>query len=68
MLVVTRKVGEVICVGDYIEVMIVQIKGNQVRVGIKAKENLTVLRKELKDEKAQTSRDTSKSGKRSIQG
>jgi carbon storage regulator len=50
MLILTRKPGEVICIGDDIYITIVEIKGNQIRVGIDAPKALRVFRKEIYDQ------------------
>ena len=47
MLVLTRKSGESINLGDDITITIVEIKWNSVRLGIKAPANLKIYRKEL---------------------
>lgn len=47
MLILTRKVGETLMVGDDITVTILGVKGNQVRVGIKAPKNVPVHREEI---------------------
>jgi carbon storage regulator len=47
MLVLTRKSDEEINIGDDITITIVEIKGNSVRLGIKAPANLKIYRKEL---------------------
>jgi len=47
MLVLTRKVGEVIVVGENIRVSILEIRGEQVRLGIVAPEEVTVDRAEI---------------------
>lgn len=52
MLILSRKVGEKIIIGDNIEVVISEIKGNQVRVGIAAPRSVTVDREEIRDKKA----------------
>lgn len=49
MLVVTRKVGERIMIGDKVVVTVVRIAGNIVRVGVEAPANYAVVRKELVD-------------------
>jgi carbon storage regulator len=47
MLVLTRKKNQSIIVGDDIEVTVIDIVGDQVRIGIKAPKNVTVHRKEV---------------------
>lgn len=47
MLILTRKEGEGIRLGDNIRIVLVQLKGNQVRVGIECPSNMRVLREEL---------------------
>jgi carbon storage regulator len=47
MLVLTRKVGERIQLGDNITVTLVKIHGNTVRLGIEAPPEMSVARKEL---------------------
>jgi carbon storage regulator len=56
MLVLSRKVGERILIGDRIRVTVVRITGGGVRIGIEAPSDMTVIRQELKehlDEEAQ---------------
>ena len=47
MLVITRKQGESILIGDDIEISISKIEDGSVKIGIKAPRELTILRKEL---------------------
>ena len=47
MLVLTRRIGETLRIADDILVTIIDVKGNQVRLGIDAPAALTVLREEL---------------------
>jgi carbon storage regulator len=49
MLILTRRPGESIQVGDNIEISILEIRGNQVRLGINAPPDVLVLRSELLD-------------------
>lgn len=49
MLVLTRKVNEAILIGDEVEVVVLLIKGDNVRIGIEAPREITVLRRELKE-------------------
>jgi len=50
MLVLTRKRNQSIMIGDNIELVIVDIKGDQVKIGVKAPRNITVHRKEVFEE------------------
>ena len=45
----TRRIGETLTIGDDIEVAILDIKGNQVSIGITAPEDVCILREELSD-------------------
>ena len=47
MLILSRRVGESIIIGDNIEITIVDIKGNQIKVGIKAPSEIRVHRYEI---------------------
>jgi len=47
MLILTRKVGEVIAIGDDVQVYVVDIKGSQVKLGIRAPRNIEVHREEI---------------------
>ena len=47
MLVLTRKIDERIMIGDQIEISIVDIKGDQVKLGISAPSQVKVYRKEV---------------------
>ena len=47
MLVLTRKVGESITIDDNIRIVVVQIKGKQVRLGIKAPKETKIHREEV---------------------
>ncbi len=49
MLVLGRKLGESIRIGDGIEITIVGVQGNRVRLGIQAPEDVRVLRSELEE-------------------
>lgn len=51
MLVLTRQTGESIVIGDEIEIRVVDIKGNKVRLGINAPRVVEVHRKEVYEEK-----------------
>ena len=47
MLALSRKVNESIMLGNDIEVTVLEIKGDQVKIGIKAPKNVTIFRKEI---------------------
>lgn len=47
MLILTRRVGEVIMVGDEVSLIVLGVKGNQVRIGIDAPRDVAVHRKEI---------------------
>ena len=47
MLILTRRVGETLMIGDEITVCILSVKGSQVRVGINAPRNVAVHREEI---------------------
>lgn len=47
MLVLTRKLNQSIVIGDEIEVVVLEVRGEQVRIGIKAPKNVAVHRKEV---------------------
>ena len=47
MLVLTRKVNQSIVIGDDIEVVVLEVRGEQIRLGIKAPRDVVVHRKEI---------------------
>ncbi|MBI4829599.1 MAG: carbon storage regulator CsrA [Nitrospinae bacterium] len=47
MLVLTRKPGESVTIGDQIKLTVIDIKGRQVRLGIEAPKNMTIHREEV---------------------
>lgn len=47
MLVLTRKKNESIIINDNIEITIVEVQGEQVRIGINAPKNVSIYRKEI---------------------
>jgi len=49
MLVLTRKVEESILIGDDIEIMVLGVSGDKVRIGINAPREIEVFRKEVKE-------------------
>lgn len=48
MLILSRKVGETIWIGEDVEIVITEVKGDQVKVGIKAPRSIDVVRGELR--------------------
>ena len=49
MLVLSRRVGEGLCVGDDIVISVLQVKGDRITLGVEAPREVTVLRQELVD-------------------
>jgi carbon storage regulator CsrA len=47
MLILTRRPTETLVIGDDVTVTVLQIKGNQVRIGVNAPRNVAVHRKEI---------------------
>ncbi|MEK3807031.1 carbon storage regulator CsrA [Metabacillus sp. SLBN-84] len=47
MLVLTRKTGEAIKIGDDIEISVISISGDQVKIGISAPKHIDIHRKEI---------------------
>ncbi len=47
MLVLSRKLNESILIGDHIRITIVGLRGNQVRLGLEAPPEVTIVRQEL---------------------
>lgn len=50
MLVLTRKLGQTIVLNNEIEIIVVQIKGKQIRLGVKAPKDTTIHRKEVQED------------------
>ena len=57
MLILSRKTGETLNVGDDVTVTVLSVKGNQVRIGINAPREVAVHREEIYRQIAQTSKD-----------
>ncbi|MDP1539030.1 MAG: carbon storage regulator CsrA [Moraxellaceae bacterium] len=47
MLILTRRVGETLMVGDEVTVTVLGVKGNQVRIGVNAPKDVAVHREEI---------------------
>ena len=47
MLILTRRVGETLMIGDDVKVSVLGVKGNQVRVGVSAPRDVAVHREEI---------------------
>lgn len=47
MLILTRRIGETLMVGDEVTVTVLEVKGGQVRIGINAPKDIAVHREEI---------------------
>jgi carbon storage regulator len=59
LLVLTRKVHQSIIIGDEIEVVVLEVRGEQVRVGIRAPKNVSVHRKEIYEQIQEENKESS---------
>lgn len=66
MLILTRRVGETLMVGDDVTVTVLGVKGNQVRIGVNAPKEVAVHREEIyqRIQKEKEDRDGHHSGNR----
>ena len=60
MLALSRKPGESVIIGNDIEITILEVKGEQVKVGIKAPQSVGIYRKELFEQIQESNREASK--------
>ena len=58
MLILTRRVGETLVIGDDVQVTVLGVKGNQVRLGINAPKDVSVHREEIYERIQQEKDDT----------
>jgi carbon storage regulator len=49
MLILTRRVGETVMIGNEVTVTVLSVKGNQVRIGVNAPKDVAVHREEIYD-------------------
>jgi len=47
MLILTRRVGETLMIGDNVSVTVLRVKGNQVRLGVNAPKDVSIHREEI---------------------
>lgn len=60
MLVLTRKVQQSIVIGDGIEIVVLEVRGEQVRLGIRAPKDVVVHRKEVYEQIVDETKSASK--------
>ena len=60
MLIITRKKGESLMIGNDIEIIVSKIDDGSVKIGIKAPRDIEILRKELYEEVEQENREATK--------
>ena len=59
MLILTRRLGQSITIGDNVKLTVLSIKGSQVRIGVEAPKEVCIQRSELSMDKEQKSKDSS---------
>ena len=65
MLVLTRRINESIVINDDVSVLVVEVRGDRVRLGIEAPKNVSVHRKEVYDVIKETPSEKPKKGEKS---
>ena len=58
MLILTRRVGETLMIGEEVSVTVLGIKGNQVRIGVNAPKDVSVHREEIYERIQRETRDS----------
>ncbi len=66
MLVLTRKMMESVMIGDDVEVCLLEVKGDKVRLGIKAPRSVSVHRKEVYEEIKKANEEAARSSVESL--
>ncbi|MFL2548751.1 MAG: carbon storage regulator CsrA [Gammaproteobacteria bacterium] len=70
MLILTRRIGESLRIGDEVSVTVLGIKGSQVRIGVNAPKSVSVHREEvydrINDENSKNSENTEKNPKKNV--
>lgn len=62
MLVLNRKKGETIVIGDNIRLTVIDVQGDQIKIGIDAPKNVTIYREEIYQEVITANRQASQTG------
>lgn len=47
MLILTRKIGESLLIGDNVEITVLSVRGNQVKLGVNAPKEISIHREEI---------------------